>query len=227
MFEQCDVFVFTFGLTEAWRAKFDGAIYPLCPGTAGGEFDPEAHEFINFTVNDVVSDFSAFMAILLEVNPNVRVITTVSPVPLMATARADSSVITATTYSKAVLRVAAEMLTSRFRQVFYFPSYEVITGNHARGGYFHNDLRDVHPAGVAHVMRLFMKHYAGVEAAPEAGHVAPPVFAAPEAPAAEAPQPRSAPADSFLEDMARSVSVICDEELLDSTPNQGESVANV
>ena len=34
----------------------------------------------------------------------------VSPVPLMATARTDTSVITATSYSKAVLRVAAEML---------------------------------------------------------------------------------------------------------------------
>ncbi len=36
----------------------------------------------------------------------------------------------------------------------------MITGNHAQGRYFDTDLRSVRPEGVAHVMSLFMKHYA-------------------------------------------------------------------
>ncbi len=203
MLEECDVFVFTFGLTEAWRSKVDGAVFPLCPGTAGGTFDPERHEFVNFTVDEVVADFSAFTDFLLEVNPDVKILMTVSPVPLMATARADTSVIVSTAYSKAVLRVATEMLAAKYGQAFYFPSYEVITGNHARGRYFEEDLREVRPMGVAHVMRLFMKHYCGIETG--------------------APRPLPArdddSGDAFAEKMAENIGVICDEELLD----QGES----
>ena len=33
MFEECDVFVFTLGLTEGWASSVDGAVYPLAPGT--------------------------------------------------------------------------------------------------------------------------------------------------------------------------------------------------
>ena len=32
MFETLDVFVFTLGLTECWRSKEDGAVFPICPG---------------------------------------------------------------------------------------------------------------------------------------------------------------------------------------------------
>src|SRR5205823_5450668 len=38
-FQELDVFVFTLGLTESWRHRKDGAVYPLCPGVVGGEFN--------------------------------------------------------------------------------------------------------------------------------------------------------------------------------------------
>ena len=159
MLETADVFVFTFGLTEAWLHKGDGAVFPLAPGVAGGGFDPERHVFHNFSVGEVVADFEHFVARMRAVNPQVKILMTVSPVPLAATARQDQSVITATSYSKAVLRVAVEELSSKIRDCFYFPSYEVITGNHAGGSYFGADLREVRREGVDHVMGLFMRHY--------------------------------------------------------------------
>ncbi|ECI7685893.1 GSCFA domain-containing protein, partial [Salmonella enterica subsp. enterica] len=55
--KESDVFVFTLGLTEAWRSKEDGAVFPLAPGVSGGKFDARRHEFVNFTVDDVVKDF--------------------------------------------------------------------------------------------------------------------------------------------------------------------------
>jgi hypothetical protein len=39
VFTQCDWLVFTLGLTEGWRSKQDGAVYPLAPGVSGGQFD--------------------------------------------------------------------------------------------------------------------------------------------------------------------------------------------
>jgi hypothetical protein len=158
MFETLDVFVFTLGLTECWRSKIDGAVFPLCPGVEGGTFDPEKHEFYNQDVPDVIEDLAKFHAGLMGINPTAQIILTVSPVPLMATAEPGANVLSATTYSKAVLRVAAETLRREYDNVHYFPSYEIITGAFNRGAYYADDLRNVLETGVSHVMGLFMKH---------------------------------------------------------------------
>ena len=161
MFEELEVFIFTLGLTECWRSREDGAVFPLCPGVEGGTFDPARHEFYNQTVSDVVDDLSAFSEALSTINPRVKVVLTVSPVPLIATAEPDAHVLSATTYSKSVLRVAAETVRQRFENVEYFPSYEIITGAFNRGAYYAADLRNVVQEGVSHVMRLFMRHATG------------------------------------------------------------------
>ncbi|TGE01697.1 GSCFA domain-containing protein [Methylobacterium nonmethylotrophicum] len=157
IFDECDVFVFTLGLTEHWYCRSDGAALPVCPGVAGGTFDPERYGFANLTVAEVVTDMSEFISLFREVNPRVKIILTVSPVPLAATAE-NRHVLVSTVYSKSVLRVAAEELTSKFKDVAYFPSYEIITGNFNRGRYFADDLRSVTEDGVTHVMRLFLDH---------------------------------------------------------------------
>ncbi|MCW2411747.1 MULTISPECIES: GSCFA domain-containing protein [unclassified Sphingobium] len=158
MLETLDVFIFTLGLTECWISARDGAVFPICPGVEGGTFDESRHIFYNQTVDDVVADMTRFLMILSRLNPKARVILTVSPVPLAATARRDQHVLAATTYSKSVLRVAADTLATRFDHVDYFPSYEIITGSFSRGGYYADDLRNVLERGVSHVMGLFMKH---------------------------------------------------------------------
>jgi len=158
-----DVLVFTLGLTEAWESRLDGAVFPLCPGTVAGAFDPARHALRDFSVDEVVADLTAAITDLRAINPGARVILTVSPVPLAATAH-DMHVLTATTHAKAVLRVAAGIV-SRMDRVAYFPSYEIVTGPHARG-YVEPDLRSVSAAGVDHVMRVFFRHCVEAGVAP-------------------------------------------------------------
>ena len=98
-----------------------------------------------------------FIGGLRAVNPTSSVILTVSPVPLNATAL-DRHVLVSTSYSKAVLRVAAEKLSTTLDRVHYFPAYEIVTGPFSRGRYFAEDLRSVTEAGVEHVMSLFFRH---------------------------------------------------------------------
>jgi hypothetical protein len=100
---------------------------------------------------------AAFVDELRAVNARAKVILTVSPVPLVATAE-DSHVLVATTYSKSVLRVAAEAIVRRRSSVAYFPSFEIVTGPQAQGRYFDADLRSVTEAGVDRVMDLFSLH---------------------------------------------------------------------
>jgi hypothetical protein len=184
------------GLTECWRSKADGAVFPICPGVEGGEYNKEDYEFYNQTVEDVESDMSQFISLLIGVNPKVKVILTVSPVPLMATARTDTHVLSATTYSKSVLRVSAESITNKFDNVFYFPSFEIITGNFNRGQYYSEDLRSVLEVGVDHVMSLFFKY------ATDANH-------------SHADMVATKAIDTNVKSSPSVADVECDEELLD------------
>jgi hypothetical protein len=167
MFERAEWLVFTLGLTEGWFDRRDGAVFPLAPGVAGGDYDPAEHGFENFDVASVTQDLHQLIDAVAALNPGCRWLLTVSPVPLMATAE-PRHVWTSTTLSKAVLRVAADEATRRHPQVHYFPSYEVITSPAAGGSYYADDLRSVTERGVQHVMRLFSQHCLG-EAGPAAG----------------------------------------------------------
>ncbi len=204
MFENLDIFVFTLGLTECWRSRRDGTVYPVCPGVDGGVFDPEKYEFFNHEVEDVEADLASFIAALRAVNPKARVILTVSPVPLVATADPAASVLMATTYSKSVLRVAAERVRRTVPDAYYFPSYEIITGSFSRGAYYADDLRNVTEEGVNHVMSLFLKHVSAGDQTdlPEGTGAG--------TPSAEEQQRANAAA------VRHYLAVICDDEQLDS-----------
>lgn len=174
-FEEMDVFIFTLGLTEAWLDCRDGAVFPLAPGVAGGsEFQAHA-EFRNFDEAEVYEDLSAAIRFLKMRRPGVRIVLTVSPVPLNATYE-DRHVLLSNTWSKSVLRVAAEKCARRIPGCHYFPSFEIITSPHVGARYFASDRREVTRQGVDHVMRLFLKHLAdgksatGKQEAPLATH---------------------------------------------------------
>jgi hypothetical protein len=157
MLRRVEVFVFTLGLTEAWRARADGAVFPLAPGVVAGAFDPAAYEFVNFATAEVLADLRAFRTALRTINPRAKLVLTVSPVPLVATYE-PRHVLVSTVASKSILRAAAEEYCREDPEAWYFPSYEIVTGPHARGSAFGPDLREVSEATVARVMRLFLQH---------------------------------------------------------------------
>lgn len=154
---QADLFIFTLGLTEAWRDR-RGWLYPLCPGTAGGRFDPVDHIFHNYTTSEIEQDLRAAIDILRALNPDMDIILTVSPVPLIATAT-DRHVLVATTESKSVLRAAAGTVCRDRDRVDYFPSYELITAAISRGRFFAADQRSVTAEGVETVMGHFFRGF--------------------------------------------------------------------
>jgi len=198
MFETLDVFVFTLGLTEGWVDRRDGAAYPVTPGAVTKQADPAHFAFQNLDYPAVKADLVAFLGELFAVNPKAQVVLTVSPVPLIATYGTDDA-LSATTYSKSVLRAAAGDVAALFDAVQYFPSYEIITGGFTRGAYFEADLRGVRHEGVDHVMRVFRERLVtGAETV---------AAAAEPAPAAASDR------QSIADEIARQMAVVCDEEL--------------
>ena len=149
-----DVFVFTLGLTESWRNLAGGYEYPMCPGTVAGRFDAKCHGFVNTDYPAIRAGLQSAIAGMHEVNPGLRILLTVSPVPLTATA-SDGHVLVATTYSKSTLRAVAGDVAAGNPLVDYFPSYEIITAPAYGGQFFASNKRSVLAAGVDHVMKMF------------------------------------------------------------------------
>jgi hypothetical protein len=227
MFETCDVLVFTFGLTEHWAAEADGAVFPLAPGVASPEPPEGPYRFGNFSVAEVVRDFETFLDRFRPVNRKAHILLTVSPVSLVAT-HEDRHVLVSTVASKSILRAAVEEVCRAHPGIGYFPSYEIVTGPQAGGRFFGPDLRQVTPAGVAHVQAIFRRHYCAAETGDAREADAAPSAAAPSAPPAPSGPPAatagfpSAPGhDAHADRYAAIAAVICDEEAIVHAPAGG------
>ena len=153
---KADVVIFTMGLTESWEHIESGTVYPTAPGTIAGAYDPDIYQFVNFGVLDILEDFNAANEALRKINPDIKWILSVSPVPLTATATQDH-VLSATMRSKSVLRAACDEICGLFDNVDYFPAYELVLNPASRGMNFADDLRNPTEETVANVMRVFFE----------------------------------------------------------------------
>lgn len=161
LFLEMDVFIYTLGLTEAWVHKKSGTVYPIAPGIIAGQFDDEQYVFKNFEFEEIITDFKQFIQTIGHFradNKPPKIILTVSPVPLTATA-SGQHILQANMYSKAILRAVAGYLTKHFSYIDYFPSFEIITNPAARGIYYANNLRSITNEGVEIVMKAFFNQH--------------------------------------------------------------------
>ncbi|HIP23508.1 MAG TPA: GSCFA family protein [Rhodobacteraceae bacterium] len=158
LLRRTNIFVFTFGLTEGWVNKNDGSALPTCPGTIAGEYDDTKYSFHNYTFSEILADATSFIEYALKLNPNIKFLFTVSPVPLTATA-SGQHVLPATVYSKSVLRAVCGELYNQYPQVDYFPSYELVSAHPMRAMFYNPNLRGVSARGVAHVMNTFFQSF--------------------------------------------------------------------
>jgi len=152
--EKSDVFVFTLGLTERWINKKHGFEYSICPGTTEGIYDESEHQFENLDFPQVRKSLASALQKIKDRNKKIKVLLTVSPVPLVATYE-NRHVLVSTMESKSTLRSVAGMLAKKRKYVDYFPSYEIINSFPFRGMFFEPNLRNVNHHGVNFVMQEF------------------------------------------------------------------------
>jgi len=154
LFTNVELFVFTLGLTEVWRHSKSGMVFPTAPGVIAGDFDRDKYHFDNLSYEDNIQAFNTFHKKLSAVNPGVRIIITVSPVPFKATYSGDH-VLVANTRSKSLLRTVADAVSNKYDNVHYFPSYELINAHPGRAMFYEPDMRRVNSHGVDFVMEHF------------------------------------------------------------------------
>jgi len=164
MFVEMDIFIFTLGLTEAWEFKNTGWVFPIVPGVIAGEFKEEDYNFKNYSFMEIYSDLQELMELFNKYNQsdNLRYIFTVSPVPLTATYSTDH-VLSASSYSKSLLRAIAGTFNKENPNIDYFPSFEIISNTWSRGIFYESNCRSIRDLGVRVVMNSFFQQHGMLE----------------------------------------------------------------
>lgn len=120
-----DLVIVTLGLVEAWFDEETGLFLNRMPKRQDLKRQPERYSFHRLGVSEALPLLDRAFGGLVEAGVE-RVLLTVSPVPL-GTTFSGEDVVVANSFSKAVLRVCAEELSRKYRQVDYFPSYEMVS----------------------------------------------------------------------------------------------------
>lgn len=138
----------TFGTAFTYRRKSTGNIVTNCHQLPAPLFERSL-----LTVEEIVTDFTALWKQLRAVNPNLRIVITVSPVRHLKDNLAMNSV------SKSVLRLACHTLQEQLEGVDYFPAYEALMDDLRDYRFYKADL--VHPNEIAesYIWDLFCQSY--------------------------------------------------------------------
>lgn len=133
---QARVLLLTFGTAYVWERIKTGEVVANCHKLPASEFRRK-----RMSVEEVVFHISTALEAVFEVNPDIRVLITVSPVRYLREGLVESQ------RSKSVLLLAAEALQARSDRVFYFPSYELLMDDLRDYRFYAEDM--AHPSAAA------------------------------------------------------------------------------
>jgi hypothetical protein len=156
---QADAVLMTLGLNEAWRDAQTGVLLNAAPSLWEVRRHPERY---TVEITDVGQNLEALEEIrerLKRLNPEMKLVVTVSPVPMGATF-SGHDVMVANSLSKSTLRAAAGAFEARHDDVDYFPSYEMATLS-SRGFAYAPDCLHVADRVVSRIMETFLAAYLG------------------------------------------------------------------
>lgn len=149
-----NVVFITLGLTETWFDNKTQCYLNSAPPPTLLAHDRGRFAFENSPVTRAIDDMQAVVELLRAQSEEVKIIVTVSPVPMNTTFTGDDVVI-ANTYSKSVLRVTAQHLRERYDFVDYFPSYEMVMSS-PRSIAWAGDQLHVKPGMVGAIVEHFL-----------------------------------------------------------------------
>ncbi len=157
--EQTDVLILTLGLSEIWYDKASGE--PLWRALTEKTYDPERHVFRVESTAATIEWLECIERIRQRHLPKMKIVYMLSPSPLKTTFRPVSA-ITANSVSKAILRAALDEFLRNHeailnKQLFYFPSYEIVTSFFIDP--FREDNRHLAPIVPGSIIAFFAKYF--------------------------------------------------------------------
>ncbi|SHG26786.1 GSCFA domain-containing protein [Dysgonomonas macrotermitis] len=131
-----DILLITFGTSYVYRLKESGNIVANCHKVPASEFD-----HFRLSVSDIVRDWKSLIDRLQVVNPDLKILFTVSPIRHWKDGAHNNQL------SKSVLLLAIDELQQMYPSVFYFPSYEIVLDELRDYRFYADDM--IHPNDMA------------------------------------------------------------------------------
>ena len=152
--KEINVIIITLGQTEFWGNKDDKYAFYAAPwiNIKDGE---KNHKFFNLSVEEVKEELRDSIKILKKHNPNIKIIISVSPVPLVASGQQKLSGFILANKAKSCQHIATLEVIDEFKNVQYMPSYEIVNSDLI--GSYENDGRHIKRTKVKSIMDTFEK----------------------------------------------------------------------
>lgn len=146
---QAQYLIITLGTAFVYRLKSNGLVAANCHKLPDTYFTR-----VRLSVPDVVAALKPILGRLLETNPQLRVVLTVSPVRHWKDGAVNNQL------SKATLLVAAHELAQQFRgRVDYFPAYELVMDDLRDYRFYQPDMLHPTPTAVEYIWQKFSDVY--------------------------------------------------------------------
>lgn len=138
----------TFGTAWAYQAKDSDMLVANCHKQPQKKFDKYL-----LSVEEIVSAFMGMKESLQELNPDLQIVLTVSPV------RHTKETLTLNAASKSVLRLACHYLADMADNVHYFPSYEIVQDDLRDYRFYEKDLIHPNEQAIDYIWDVFTKTF--------------------------------------------------------------------
>jgi hypothetical protein len=157
---EADIVIITLGVSEIWFDKQTNLYLNVAPAETVVNFSPQRFELRIFDYTETLKYLEKIYQLLsANLTPQFRLLLTVSPVPLLATFRAQD-VLLANSYSKSVLRtVVEEFMAHHSNKVSYFPSYETVNLTDPQLVWQDEDFRHVDHTMVNYITGMAMQKF--------------------------------------------------------------------
>jgi len=136
LIHELDAIVITAGSAFVYELKENGRIVANCQKIDNSRFIRRI-----LSIDEIINAFSSMIQSLLEINRNLRVIFTVSPVRHLRDNAHENCV------SKAHLAASVYALEKKFSQVYYFPAFEIMMDELRDYRFYASDM--LHPSDIA------------------------------------------------------------------------------
>lgn len=145
---ETDVLILTFGTAWVYEYNETGKRVANCHKVPNSKFTK-----VKMGVNDIISEMSWVLNHIQNVNPNIKVIFTISPVRHLADGFVENQ------WSKSTLNIAVHELIRRFENAEYFPSYELLMDDLRDYRFYEADMIHPNKEAIQYTWSAFKQSY--------------------------------------------------------------------
>ena len=140
--------VITFGSANCYEFKNTQTIVSNCHKLPANQFIKKM-----ISSRDIVSDYDSLIKELQLINPNLKIIFTVSPVKHLRDGLIENSL------SKSILIQSVHELISKHAHCYYFPAYELVTDDLRDYRFYESDMAHPNMQAINYVFDKFVEVY--------------------------------------------------------------------